>query len=109
MANELEHRVGRLEKSVEEYVGILYRWLDELRTDMKQLRHEHEERMHQNEERMRQNEEALLEYRERTDKRFQQNEDLLHSIAVMNGHVLQLIDAMDNKIDGLEKRIDNSP
>jgi hypothetical protein len=37
MADDIEARLGRIEMNFDEYMTMFYKWLDELRTDMKLL------------------------------------------------------------------------
>ena len=63
-------------KDLEEYRSILYAFIDELRRD-------HIE----------------------SNRRIAQNEEMIRQIVEMNGNVLRLIDAMDDKLDNHEDRL----
>ena len=38
MANDIEARLGKLEMNFDEYMAMFYKWLDELRTDMRDVK-----------------------------------------------------------------------
>jgi hypothetical protein len=79
MPNDLEHRVTNLE----DREAILYGYIDELRSWSK----ESKERI------------AFAE------DRIRQNEEMIHDIVEMNGNVLRVLDAIEDKMDGMDDRM----
>ncbi len=90
MADDFKERLERLELNFDEYLAMFYRWLDELRTDMKQ----HEARMDAMQEihvLLAENDGKIIEtQRKQSD---------------MQGYILKLIDKMDGKLDNHEGRL----
>ena len=79
MEEDSEKRFAKLEKLLDAHLPNLYAFIDELR----QSHREHE-------------------------RRFVQNEEMIQRLVEMNGNVLRFIDAMDDKIDGLEGRMNTA-
>ena len=97
MAEALEPRVVKLEKSFDEYIAMFYTWLDELRSFTLQLRKDHEEsrkRIEENEVRMKQNEEGL-----------QDTKEMMRALVVLHGDTLKLLTAVNSRMNGLEDKM----
>ena len=69
---------GRI-KNLEDREAIMYGYIDELRA-----------------------------WSKKADERIEQNEDMMRQLVAMNGNVLKLIDAMDDKMDGMDARMNNA-
>jgi len=79
MEQESEKRFTKIEKLLEEHLPNVYAFIDELRKEHADSRH-----------------------------RIAQNEEMIRLQVEMNGNVLRLLDAMDDKIDGMEDRMNTA-
>ncbi len=81
--DDLEKRVNTLEMEFKDYMAIFYKWLDETRQEMKEFRRVHEERM---------------EKLEAQDAK----------IVETQGMLVDILRAMDNKLDNHEGRLNRA-
>ena len=81
--DDLEKRVNTLEMEFKDYMAIFYKWLDETRQEMKEFRRVHEERM----ERLEAQDAKIVE---------------------TQGMLVEILRAMDNKLDNHEGRLNRA-
>jgi hypothetical protein len=95
--DDLEKRVTTLEMEFKEYMAIFYKWLDETRQEMKEFRSAHEERLRRLEDQNAKTVEVLT-LLERNDRKQGETQGML----------VQILQAMDDKLDNHEGRLNRS-
>ncbi len=83
LVDDLGKRVNTLEMEFKDYMAIFYKWLDETRQEMKEFRRVHEERM----ERLEAQDAKIVE---------------------TQGMLVEILRAMDNKLDNHEGRLNRA-
>ena len=86
MADDLEKRIEKLESRLDEHLGVIHSFIDELRADRSSSR-----------ERIDQNEEGLRAGRE-----------LSHALTILQGEALRMINDLTMRANGHEDRLDNA-
>jgi hypothetical protein len=84
MADDIERRVTKLEKTLDEHLVVIHGYIDELRVE-----HVHSlKRIEQNEERIRQNEKAIGQLQSQGLKLIDIHADLVKIVKGMNGMLM---------------------